>query len=143
MGPYKLLAIQNETATIQLPRGPSRFRTTSIKRYDRPEQLSDPDDPPESLQDNLQDNVHTDESIQDEPTLDDSIQSQWRNPTCNRQLPSRFRDTEPSLSIYLADNLQPSFVTSRQKELDGLIMRGVFGFINIDQVPTSARIFNS
>ena len=75
MGPYKLLAIQNETVTIQLPHGLLRFKTTSIKQYDRPEQLNDLDNPPESLQDNLQDDLYIDESIQDEPTLDDSIQS--------------------------------------------------------------------
>jgi hypothetical protein len=39
--------------------------------------------------------------------------------------------------------LQPSFATSCQKELDRLITRGVFGFINMDQIPTAARIFNS
>ena len=32
-GPYKLLAIEGETATIELPHGPTVFRTTNIKRY--------------------------------------------------------------------------------------------------------------
>jgi hypothetical protein len=36
-GPYKLLAIQDKTVTVQLPHRLSRFRTTSVKWYDRPE----------------------------------------------------------------------------------------------------------
>jgi hypothetical protein len=32
-GPYKLLAIEGETATIELPHGPTAFCTTNIKRY--------------------------------------------------------------------------------------------------------------
>jgi hypothetical protein len=38
---------------------------------------------------------------------------------------------------------QPDFTSSRQKELDGLIKRGVFEFIRKTDAPDNARIFNS
>jgi hypothetical protein len=71
-GPYKLLAIQDETATVQLPHRLLRFRTISVKQYDRPEQHNDPGDflddssngSQDTPQDTPQDNLHVDESIQ-------------------------------------------------------------------------------
>jgi hypothetical protein len=49
-GLYRLLAIEGETCRIQLPSGPTNFRTTSIKPYFRPEtthndELDEPDEP--------------------------------------------------------------------------------------------------
>jgi hypothetical protein len=38
---------------------------------------------------------------------------------------------------------QPDFTSSRQKELDGLIKRGVFEFVRNTDTPADARIFNS
>jgi hypothetical protein len=38
---------------------------------------------------------------------------------------------------------QPDFTSSRQKELDGLIKRGVFEFVRNTDTPANARIFNS
>jgi hypothetical protein len=38
---------------------------------------------------------------------------------------------------------QPDFATSRQEELDGLIKRGVFEFVQAKEVPNNTRIFNS
>ena len=32
-GPYKLLAVENETCTLQLPSGPTNFRITTVKPY--------------------------------------------------------------------------------------------------------------
>ena len=32
-GPYNLLSIENETCTIQLPHGPTNFRSTVVKPY--------------------------------------------------------------------------------------------------------------
>ena len=118
-GPYKLLAVEGETATIQLPHGPANFRTTTVKRYDEPKQ-----------QDQL-DNPQPDE---DEPTA-------RRNPARTRQVPARYR--ESTLSIHLTDAPRPDFTASRQKELDGLIQKGVFELTTIDQIPTHARLFNS
>src|SRR6266576_5067781 len=35
--PYRLLAVENETCCVQLPSGPTSFRSTSVKPYFRPE----------------------------------------------------------------------------------------------------------
>jgi hypothetical protein len=32
-GPYKLIATEEETCTIDMPRGPAKFRLTVIKSY--------------------------------------------------------------------------------------------------------------
>ena len=32
-GPYRLLAVENETCCVQLPSGPTSFRSTSVKPY--------------------------------------------------------------------------------------------------------------
>ena len=46
-GPYRLLAVENETCCVQLPSGPTNFRSTSVKPYLRPENTYDaePDEP--------------------------------------------------------------------------------------------------
>ena len=36
-GPFKLLGIDGETCKVQLPRGPTDFRTTTVKPYLQPE----------------------------------------------------------------------------------------------------------
>jgi hypothetical protein len=40
-------------------------------------------------------------------------------------------------------NPQPYFISSRQKELDSLIKRGVFKFVRNTDMPVNACIFNS
>ena len=40
-GPYRLLAIENKTCCIQLPSGPTSFRSTSVKPYFRPKTTDD------------------------------------------------------------------------------------------------------
>src|SRR6266571_2129409 len=37
IGPFKLLGIDGETCKVQLPRGPTDFRTTMVKLYLQPE----------------------------------------------------------------------------------------------------------
>ena len=46
-GPYRLLAVEDETCCVQLPSGPTNFRSTSVKPYFRPENTHDvePDEP--------------------------------------------------------------------------------------------------
>ncbi|KAI0996581.1 hypothetical protein K3495_g11603 [Podosphaera aphanis] len=38
-GPYKLLAITGETATVQMPHGPSDIRTTNVRKFDTPNDI--------------------------------------------------------------------------------------------------------
>ena len=44
-GPYKLIAIDGETCTVNMPRGPAKFRSTVVKPYltEQPNQAEDQD----------------------------------------------------------------------------------------------------
>jgi hypothetical protein len=125
-GPYKLLSIQGETATLELPYGPTRFRTTSVKPY-----TADTD-----LELSTEEHEQGDHSPDDEPR---------RNPPRNRQLPSRYNTID--LAVYLEDaddsQPQPDYTKSRETELNGLLNNGVFEIVTADDVPPTARIFNS
>jgi hypothetical protein len=48
-GPYKLFATEEETCTIDMPRGPAKFRSTAVKPYfteqPRQEELEVPEEP--------------------------------------------------------------------------------------------------
>ncbi|KHJ33316.1 hypothetical protein EV44_g4013 [Erysiphe necator] len=50
----------------------------------------------------------------------------------------------PTNTVYLTHNKPlPNFAYSRQKELDGLILRGVFEFVDIRAIPPGVRILKS
>ena len=44
-GPYRLLAIEDETCCVQLPSGPTSFRSTSVKLYFRSKNTYDVEHP--------------------------------------------------------------------------------------------------
>lgn len=118
-GPYKLLAIEGETATIELPHGPIAFRTTNIKRY---------------TSDNNTDQAQAQHEQQEDSQIN-------QRPTRTHRPPARYR-----ADIMIADTMdkpRPDFTSSRQKELDGLIKTGVFEFIKATDIPATTRIFNS
>lgn len=64
---------------------------------------------------------------------DDSRRCQ---PVKNAGLPARYQD-----SVYFNEEPKPKFSVSRCKELDGRLETGVFEFIDVDNIPTGARIF--
>lgn len=109
-GPYTLIATNGETATVQFPHGPANFRTTCVKPY--------------NTQDNQQDENPSDHST----TQTNDISTTRRQPPRNAGLPARYRN-----DIYINDS-QPNFTDSRRKELNGLLDRGVFGLINVNDI---------
>jgi hypothetical protein len=44
-GPFKLIAVYGETRTIQMPHGPTNFRSTVVRSYCRDEQYGDIPEP--------------------------------------------------------------------------------------------------
>ncbi|KAI1008166.1 hypothetical protein K3495_g77 [Podosphaera aphanis] len=120
-GPHTSIAIKDETVTVQTTHGPTNFRTTCVKRYDNPNAPQ----------------VIAPVNNNTAPQLD-AIAVPRRQPARNAGLPLRYRE-----NIFMNNELQPDFIDSRQKELNGLLDRGVFGFININDIPLNARIFNS
>lgn len=119
-GPYKILAINGETATVQMPHGPANFRSTNIKLYNHPT------------------NANNELKIENTSSPINADNSRRRQPVRNAGLPTRYQD-----SVYLNEESKPNFSVSRRKELDGLLERGVFEFINVNDIPTGARIFKS
>lgn len=119
-GPYKLAAVKGETGTIILPHGPTDFRMTSIKRYDSP--------------------IHpTNNNMHIENTEQKNNDTAYRTlPRRNAGLPARYKN-----DILVKEDPTPNFANSRLTELNGLLERGVFEFIEFDDIPSHAHIFKS
>ena len=123
-GPFKLLGIENETCRVQLPRGPTDFRSTVVKPFLQ----EPPDDEP------------ADQEASDESDSEEAI----------RLLNQSIARPAAHITILLQDegltadrNLSNPFGASRHKELNGLLESGVFEVVNIDDIPHGIRIFNS
>jgi hypothetical protein len=134
-GPFTLLATNGETCTIQLNSGPTPFRSTVVKPYLRTESTQ-----PEPVNDPQSSELISVKPI--EPTL--------AQPAETAQPLKRGRGRPPKYSpltvvadvtIYLQDDAQ--FSTSRQKEITGLLEKGVFKIIKLASVPQGVRLFNS
>jgi hypothetical protein len=132
-GPYKLLKIEGETCRIQLPSGPTTFRTTVVKPY---------------LTDSQQDSQQNGDHSEDQSPCESTDLPDRRNPARNRQLPARYRDdladTDANITFSIDTTpFMPDFSASRQKELNDLIEKGVFEIVRTTDVPKGSRIFNS
>ncbi|POS82418.1 hypothetical protein EPUL_005471, partial [Erysiphe pulchra] len=143
--PCKIISTVNETATIQLPSGPTKFRSTCIKIY-----TSDlGEDKNQEKQNKLQlDTVSNDSHIptpntaatpeinpNDSPTPTSTssiIPNNTFTPTQHatnsrlqhqRQLSARFRNDTFNLSVLMSTKIPFDFTSSRQTELGGLLSR--------------------
>jgi hypothetical protein len=183
-GPYKLIATEEETCTINMSRGPVKFRSTVVRPYltEQPcqEELEVPEEP--------QDEGPQDEGTQDEGTQDEEPQETRRgqgrpkgprnrrrtenNELCcsehhlitkhNDQFIAAIKEDDVSMTfitckeqanIELAIKLRKDgvittpgslFKRAQQQEIDGLIARGVFEFVQYDfNKHSGVRIFNS
>ncbi|KAI0994211.1 hypothetical protein K3495_g13971 [Podosphaera aphanis] len=130
-GPYKLLAIKDETCKVQLSNGPTEFRTTIVNPFFQSHQTDEitHDSSPHDHQPALTDFSNHDSSNSNVPR---------QNPSRNRRLPGRYNI--PDIELYI---FEPSFKTSRLVELNGLLERGVFKILSRHDVPTNTRIFGS
>ncbi|OXV05628.1 hypothetical protein Egran_06604 [Elaphomyces granulatus] len=137
-GPHTLLGLDGETCKVQLQgtNGTTDFRSTTIKPYLRPscdltQQLDDKDQP------------------------DDQEKVSEPQPQRQRRLPERYRQNVVDLAVFLEDTDitgnpstvfaygAPTFSESRNKEINGLLEKGVFKIINKSEIPHGTRIFNS
>jgi len=151
-GPFKLLSMEGETCRVQLPSGPTDFRSTSVRPYLREHQEQQLEGDP-AIAPEYQKN--------EESPIEDAIEGPTRrNPTRERRLPSRFRqnlanltiayvaEPEPDIEAFVSGRFEwmtldkkPDFTKSRQKELDDLLQKGVFQVVS--EVPKGARLFGS
>ena len=143
-GPYKLLSTSRETCTVELPNGPTDFRTTVVKPY--LEESDQTDIPIESHDPHQQPNTHPSDGPQADQGTPPEISEIRRNPSRHRQLPTRFQNMA-DITIYMSQpslpHPHPNFQASRLKELNGLLEKGVFEVINKEDVPAGTRIFDS
>src|SRR5579871_5780926 len=142
-GPYTLLSMEGETCKVQLPHGPTDFRSTVVKPY----LVEPPADSQTNPRTDLRDeNIATNaEPLHEQPQ--ESLQEQPQEPLRKRpqrahRLPARFQQNIADISVYLTDNLTP-FTESRRKEIKRLLERGVFTIVNEADIPQDIRIFNS
>ncbi|KAI0999447.1 hypothetical protein K3495_g8752 [Podosphaera aphanis] len=139
-GPFKLIAITDETCTIEMPSGPTNFRSTVVKPY--LENNSSESNEAIILSDSEQQEVTSSENIPAERTSK-------IYPSHIRQPPARYRESNTQfadITLYLYDtNLSPipNFKASRLKELNGLLDRGVFEIVDKNCIPKNARLFGS
>ena len=156
-GPFKLLGIDGETCKVELPSGPTDFRSTMVKPY-----LTEAEEE-NSGQEEQQDHDQEDQDKSSQEEQEDPLQEHPLQPVAARQnadrpwrLPLRYQNIADVLILLQGQNdaktldeielfecNSPLFTKSRQKEISRLFRKGVFKIINIADFPKGVRIFNS
>jgi hypothetical protein len=151
-GPYKLLAMDGQTCTIQMPYGPANFRSTVVKPYCAEEMNK-------TAYDTLSDITITINHPEEDTNKVDHLAKRGRGRpkgSKNKQyltaldsfLSNKEKgDLELSLKLrrdgIITDPGLP-FQASDKKEIDGLVARGVFSFEQFDESKHGKeRIFKS
>ena len=137
-GPFSLLGINNEDCIVALPSGPTTFRSTAVKPYFQEKKGQEP---------GITENQEDEDTITVELPLDYT-----HTPQITAQPPKRRRgrprkvpllDTNTTdLEAYIS-TADTQFEQSRQKEVNGLIDKGVFQLVHKIDIPQGIRIFNS
>ena len=110
-GPYKLLATNGETCTVQVSNKPTEFRSTVVRPY------------------------HKEET----PDLDKQSEESTNSEESANQVPEPPMVVIPPFDPTTLVNYGPS----REKELNGLLDKGVFEIVDKEDIPGGARIFNT
>jgi hypothetical protein len=168
-GPYKLIATEGETCTIDMPRGPAKFRSTVIKPYLTEQPCQEELEVPEG---------HQDEGPQEtrrgrgRPKGSRNIRRPENNELRRSERHITAKHNDQFITAMEEDNVSMTFLTrkeqadmelsvklrkdgvittpggpferSQRQEIDGLIARGVFEFVQYNPIKHSGiRIFNS
>ena len=169
-GPYKLLAINGETCTIEMPQGPTDFRSTCVKPYYRdPNNVTEPESP-ENPDDELpvrrgrgrpkgsRNTVRPEQPLrrsvrQVEGRSVRQAEDQSITATIGDEEFMVFLSRKEQTDRELATKLRKDgvittpgepFERSQQQEIEGLIAQGVFEFIPYDHTKhLGVRLFNS
>ncbi|KAE8549770.1 hypothetical protein EYB25_008294 [Talaromyces marneffei] len=163
-GPYKLLVMSNETCIIELPNGPTPFRSTAVKPYyTEIDKTTDKASPDKTI---TEDRTPENEPIPHEiippppavviPQYEPEASSLQR-PQRDRRLPTRYREDymqhtflgeftkehEDEPRHQFAATVLARFEGSQQKEINGLLERGVFEYAQEKDIPPGTRIFTA
>lgn len=138
-GPFRLLTVDNETCVIQLSSGPTPFRSTIVKPYLRAntDDLRDVDNP---QQHNNPQGGTTDPQEATPPQEATQPPKRGRGRPRKYPLLTALAEAEADITIFLQDN---QFSASRQKEITGLLEKGVFEITRLTDIPQGVRLFNS
>ena len=165
-GPYNLLSIQGESVIIELPHGPTKFRSTSIKPYfigsisidnQQPEHpvLNSPAQTEETSSAGI---PQTEAPPADVPPIKESaplasLASVKRSRGRPRNYPEQANIAAPSDICFLidesdifiknADAPPVQYTVSRQKKIAGLLKKDVFKVVTSADIPSNTQIFNS
>ncbi|KAL3713545.1 hypothetical protein TMatcc_002248 [Talaromyces marneffei ATCC 18224] len=165
-GPYKLLVMSNETCIIELPNGPTPFRSTAVKPYyteiDKTKDEASPDKT--TTEDRTPDEENEPiphETIPPPPAVVipqyEPEASSLQRPQRDRRLPTRYREDymqhtflgeftkehEDESRHQFAATVLARFEGSQQKEINGLLERGVFEYAQEKDIPPGTRIFTA
>ncbi len=130
--PYTLLALEGETYKLQLPSRPTSFRSTTVKPFLRIET---------GLETEPESNIEEERPVEqpnDRTTL--LIIKRRRGRPRKHPLP---KDTNALIADILVFIQEPTFKNSRRSEINGLLEKGVFKPVTIEDVLQGVCIFNS
>lgn len=156
-GPYKLLSMNGETCTIQMPDGPKNFRSTTVKPYYTDHTAGTDADDLNATQHGDDDEYTPDNSPDIEITVTPPPKKRGRGrpkgSKNKRQLAEQFLTAKEKSDLELSRKLRRSgvitdpglpFEASDKKEIDSLLARGVFAFEQFDHSKHGrVRIFKS
>ena len=146
-GPYPLISIDGETCQVGLPSGPTEFRSTGVKPLNRPyseksknTEIGEQDEEQEQieterdtgLRQNLADIIVFIEDHDD----DTPKKGNYATTTMQQKVPLKNNENLPMQK-------PPTFIESREKEINGLYEKGAFEFVDASEIPEGTRIFRS
>jgi len=148
-GPYKLIAVDQKTCVIDMPTGPTEFRTTSVKPFRSLDQEHE-----EENEITLDTGIRTEEKEEERTIVVDVPQVSTRTGVRRtRSQPKEIFITKKEEDDFeLARTMREDgrittpgaiFELSRKKEIESLIGRGVFDFVRYDPTLHKGRIFSA
>jgi hypothetical protein len=146
-GPFPLLSIEGETCIVELGSGATSFRSTVVKPYFQLEpEIREPSGT-NTAKESLQPESGTKEPSEINLETSDSDTIEVETPMPQPQPgPKRQRGRPRKYPVLtgLADiEIYLQYDASRQKELNGLLEKGVFEICNLSDIPQGVRLFNS
>jgi hypothetical protein len=156
-GSFKLLSIQSESAIVELSNESIKFRSISVKSYYQKNDHTNDELP---LTSSVSQSVESSAEALIEPLIKSSIESSVE-PTAESQGDLTIESIVPTASIkrgrgrprkypapaanfvFNITSVDSSFTASRQKEIAGLLEKGVFISVNKKDVSADVRIFSS
>jgi hypothetical protein len=149
-GPYKLISIDGETCTIELPNRPTKFRSTVIKPYYKDDDLEQQDAeqlaPKKTPATAPLDALPPPLKVVILPYEPDDAEAQPPRPQRKHHLPSRYRDDIAHLQqiarLFLQIASDNQFDESRHREVTRLLERDIFIAVNQEDIPPEAHIYS-